>query len=265
MPTKRQNHCSMPACHEEHAIASRAPASAVGGVATALGAFGVLVSSVFYALAPPAVALPGPLDPSIAQAAAEQGTGMMQAAGTVGMLSDVFLAAGAILVASDFVRRRRGVAAVGWLILALGVIVFIVVDALASAVLSDAAKMNGSALIGFKLLFDALFVLGTLASGVGAAVAMSAEIVAPRPLVGSMTARIGAAAGSMAVVTATGCLGAMPWGEAAGVSVAILSMVFAVAGMKLARSAARCVDPQHVSNPPLALDTEGTRKQTTGG
>jgi hypothetical protein len=55
-----------------------------GGVALALGSIGVTVTSVLYALSPPAAALPAyPLD--LALAGARSGASILHAAGTVGI------------------------------------------------------------------------------------------------------------------------------------------------------------------------------------
>ena len=67
----------------------------VGGAALALGAFGVAVTSVLYALSPPAAALPAyPLDQALAGAIA--GARTLFAAGTVGIFSDIVMAVGSV-------------------------------------------------------------------------------------------------------------------------------------------------------------------------
>src|SRR4030095_5411339 len=71
-----------------------------GGAAPALGAICVTVTSVLYALSPPAAALPAyPLD--LALAGARSGASTLHAAGTVGIFSDIVMAVGVRLGAVD--------------------------------------------------------------------------------------------------------------------------------------------------------------------
>ena len=77
-----------------------------GGAALALGSIGVTVTSVLYALSPPAAALPAyPLD--LALAGARSGASTLHAAGTVGIFSDIVMAVGVLLVAFELVQRER--------------------------------------------------------------------------------------------------------------------------------------------------------------
>ena len=155
-----------------------------GGAALALGSFGVTVTSVLYALSPPAAALPAyPLD--LALAGARSGASTLHAAGTVGIFSDIVMAVGVLLVAFELVRRERAVAAAGWIAIFLSIVVFTFVDAMGGYVLAPLAGMNDgtSVFAGFKRLFDVLFLLGTVAFGGGAIVALADEMRASAPAV----------------------------------------------------------------------------------
>ena len=155
------------------AKADRNPgALTAGGVALALGSIGVTVTSVLYALSPPAAALPAyPLD--LAFAGARSGASILHAAGTVGIFSDIVMAVGVLLIAFELVQRERAVAAGGWIAMFLSIVVFTFVDAMGGYVLAPLAGLNDGASVfaGFKRLFDVLFLLGTVAFGGGAVVA----------------------------------------------------------------------------------------------
>src|SRR4030095_4201929 len=106
-----------------------------GGAALARGALGVAVTSVLYALAPPAAALPAyPLDQALA--GARTGARTLIWAGTVGIFSDIVMAVGTFLVALELVRRERAVAAGGWFAMLLSIVVFTLVDAIGGYVLA---------------------------------------------------------------------------------------------------------------------------------
>ena len=77
-----------------------------------LGAFGLVITNVFYALAlassPAAVQ---PLDLSGAMSGAIASAGMLKAAGAVGIIGDLVWATAALLMAQEFGRRGRSIAA----------------------------------------------------------------------------------------------------------------------------------------------------------
>ncbi|MBR0825321.1 hypothetical protein JQ596_07225 [Bradyrhizobium manausense] len=208
------------------------------GAALALGSFGVAVTSALYALAPPAAALPAfPIDLALAGTAA--GAGMLSAAGRVGIFSDVVMATGALLIVLELARRGRSTAAAGWTAILLSIVVFILVDAVAGYVLGPmAARGDGAAAFaGFKLLFDALFMLGTLAFGSGTALALADETRAQAPMLSRSMALLGVAIGVAASLAALACFLGLPMGQGAGLSIALGSVFFAVAGVQIARGA----------------------------
>ena len=129
-----------------------------GGVALAVGSIGVTVTSVLYALSPPAAALPAyPLD--LALTGARSGALTLHAAGTVGIFSDIVMAVGVLLIALELVQRERAVAAGGWIAMFLSIVVFTFVDAIGGYVLAPLAGLNDGASVfaGFKRLFDCFF------------------------------------------------------------------------------------------------------------
>ena len=209
---------------------------AAGGAALALGSLGVTVASVLYALSPPAAALPAqPFDQALATAGALAGARTMFAAGTVGIFSDIVLAVGALLVALELARRGRGLAAAGWIAILLSVVVFTFVDAIVGYVLGPVAATAGgaAAFTGFKRLFDVLFLLGTMAFGAGAMLALTDELRSSRPIASKPVAMAGALTGLAGVLAAAACFAGFPVEQGVGISIGLGSAVFAAIGAQI--------------------------------
>lgn len=209
---------------------------AVGGVALALGAVGVTVTSLLYALSPPAGALPAyPLDQAFAGAKA--GARALFAAGTVGIFSDIVMAVGAFLVALELGRRERAVAASGWIAMLVSILVFTFVDAIGGYLLGPLAEMNDGAVVfaGFKRLFDVLFLLGTVAFHGGAIVALADEMRTTVPIVSRPLAVIGTLVALAGTLAAGACFIGLPFGLAVGISIGLGAVVFAGIGLQIAR------------------------------
>jgi len=208
----------------------------VGGWAVAMGAVGVTATSIFYAVSPRAAALPQPFDGVHALIGAIDGAATLHAAGTIGIFSDLIMAAGASLIAFEMANRRRGAAAIGWAILILAIVIFIFVDALAGYVLSPVAALGGDshAFVGFKRLFDALFLLGTAASGAGTMFALIAEAKSAKPLISKAVCHAGTFAGFLGLIAAVACLCGWPLDLVAGGSILLVAVVFCFAGLQIA-------------------------------
>jgi len=208
-----------------------------GGAAVALGSLGVTATSVLYALSPPAAALPAqPFDHALALAGAVAGARTMFGAGTVGIFSDIVMAVGALLVASELARRGRGIAAAGWIAILLSIVVFTFVDAIVGYVLGPVAAMRDgiAAFTGFKRLFDVLFLLGTTAFGGGAMLALANEIMRPAaPMVSRPVALAGALTGLAGVLAAAACFAGFPLEQGVGISIGLGSAVFVVIGVEI--------------------------------
>jgi hypothetical protein len=207
-----------------------------GGAAVALGSLGVTVTSVLYALSPPAAALPAqPFDHALALAGAVAGARTMFGAGTVGIFSDIVMAVGALLVASELARRGRGIAVAGWIAILLSIVVFTFVDAIVGYVLGPVAAMRDgtAAFTGFKRLFDVLFLLGTAAFGAGAMLALTNEMQSAVPMVSKPIALAAALTGLAGVLAAAACFAGFPLQQGVGLSVGIGSAVFVVIGVQI--------------------------------
>ena len=213
---------------------------AAAGVALALGSAGVVVTSALYAVSPPAAALPAqPLDLSHAMSGAISGARTMYAAGTIGIFADVVAAAGALLVAADLARRGRGVAALGWALVLMSIVIFTFVDVIVAYLLSPLAAMKdgASAFAGFKRLFDVLFLLGTATFGAGALLALLTDLRASEPLASRPLALAGALTGFGAVLSAVACFFGVPLEQSVGISIGLGAALFAVIGVQIARAA----------------------------
>ena len=207
-----------------------------GGAAVALGSLGVSATSLLYALSPPAAALPAqPFDQVSALAGAVAGARTMFAAGTVGIFSDMVLAAGAVLVALELARRGRGLAAGGWIAILLSVVVFTFVDAIVGYVLGPVAALTdgAGAFAGFKRLFDVLFLLGTTAFGAGALLALANEMQSDAPIASRPVALAGALTGLAAMLAAGACFLGFPLEQGVGVSIGLGSAIFVAVGVQI--------------------------------
>lgn len=165
-----------------------------GGLAVAIGAFGVVVTSALYAASPPQAVLPMP-SPALADALRETiaGQTFVTAAGTVGILSDVILAAGAFMMMLYPWPSGRPFKQFGWACLAISTLVFVLVDGLSAGVLTQVAALDGAfaTWVGFKRLFDVLFVAGASAFGLGGIAVLASDAMSGAPVLAKWLTWIG--------------------------------------------------------------------------
>jgi hypothetical protein len=214
----------------------------VGGAAIALGALGVVAVSALYALSPPAAALPAqPFRLAEALRGALEGAATMHAAGAIGIFADLVFAVGGALVAAAASQRGDALAGAGWIAAALASLLFTFVDATAGFVLSPlaAAPDGGGAFLGFKRLFDVLFLLSTIALGAGAALALAREIGTASLALGKALPALGVAASLVGLVASIACGLGVPAEQGVGASVAASAVVFTLIGWRLAAAPAR--------------------------
>lgn len=226
----------MAASETASAQAGAAPTAVAGG-AIALGALGVLATSLFYFLSPRAGAMPvQPLDLAAAQAGAVAGTATMQTAGALGIFGDLIWAVGVFLMAQHTARQGRGLAAAGWVAGLLSLVIFTLVDAMVGFVLPQLAVMPSAeaAFAGFKRLFDVLFLLGTAAYGISTVLALGSEARAPGSPVNRSLAYVTAVVGGVALVSGLGSMAGLPLSELVGASVGLGSALFIAIGVQIA-------------------------------
>lgn len=135
------------------------------------GAAGIALTSFCYVMAGPMAALPaGGTTVEASRAATASAAHWMLAAGRIGPPGDLLAAVGAVMIAATKRGHGAGLAAAGWLGLALAGALFVIVDAMVGHVLPPMAALpNGeAAYAGMRALFDALFAVGTWAAGAGA-------------------------------------------------------------------------------------------------
>jgi len=103
-------------------------------------------------------------------------------------------------------------------------------------IFSAAPKENAGAFVGFKLLFDTLFLLGTVTFGAGAALAMASEYRAIAPLVNKPVALVSVLVGLTGAVAAGACFAGLPLELAVGASIGLGAILFTVIGVQIALS-----------------------------
>jgi hypothetical protein len=203
-----------------------------GGLVLALGGAGVVATSVLYGLSPPAAAMPViPIDLAAALAGALRGHATMHLAGLIGVPGDVLVTAAGILLGSIEAARGRGLAAIGWFLIAASTILFAVVDSLVGFVLPPVAVSAPASFFAVKSLFDVLFLLGTATFGAGAVLALVAQgFGIPRLLsIPALLAGLVAAAGGLAGLSG---IGVPP--NLLGVGILGGSFLFTLIGLRLA-------------------------------
>jgi hypothetical protein len=209
------------------------------GIALAAGASGVVIASVFYGLSPVSAALPTPgfsLANSISGMLAGRVT--MMAAGTVGIFFDVILAAGALVLLVFRPPASLQIERMGWAFVALSVLIFTAVDSLSAGVLTQLAALDGgaTAFAGFKLLFDTLFVLGTIAFGLGIPAILISEMSSCTPVMAKPLLWAGILISVAGLVSALLYFAQVSLPQVIGLSIAGGSLIFAIYGIQIARS-----------------------------
>jgi hypothetical protein len=128
----------------------------VGGFLSALGAMGLAIANLFYALSPLAAASPTqPFDLSAALSAVAVGSHTLEIAGAVGIFGDLIWATAALVIAQELGRRGRGLSASGWNALTVAIVLFIFVDGITGFVLPPLALAgNASGFEGFRHFWD---------------------------------------------------------------------------------------------------------------
>jgi hypothetical protein len=208
-----------------------------GGLLLAVGSIGVVVTSVFYALSPVAAALPAGGDILAALEGSLAGRVTLTLAGSFGIVADVLFAAGSLLLL--IYREPAGLAIerVGWVLGALSVVIFVFVDALSAGVLSVVAGLGVAGYLGFKLLYNILFVLGTLVFGLSAPALFAGELMAASSVLPRWVSAAGLAAGAVGFVAAAVWFAGVALPLVIGLSIALGSCVFAAYGFLIARKA----------------------------
>ena len=216
------------------ATALRAP----GGHLLALGFAGITVTTGLYALAPPAAGLPvHPFVAADAIAGVVGGAAFLHAASLVGVTSDIVAVMGASLILLDLGRHDKGPAASGMTAIIISILIFTMVDAMVGTVLVPLAldPATAMAFIADKRLFDALFVFGTGAFGVGALVFCLAEARSPSLGLGRSTIGAGLVSGALGLAATVACLAGLPLHLFLGASIGIAGLVFTWIGLRIAK------------------------------
>lgn len=208
------------------------------GLALAVGSFGVVLTSIFYALSPVTAALPVP-DVSIAEAYQGMLSGRitMIAAGIIGVPSDVILIAGTLLL---MVFRRPAslqLERLGLALITMGVVIFTFVDALAAGVLTQVASFDGTMTVfaGFKFLFDILFIFGTITIGLGTPMVFAGELKSTASILAKPLVWAGILFSLLGLISSILYFVQIPLPQLIGISIAGVSLIFGIYGIQIAR------------------------------
>lgn len=216
--------------------AARGGADLWGGGLVALGAAGVVATSIFYGMSPPAAAMPqAVIDLAAAAEGAVKGAETMRLAGLFGVAGDVAVTAGAFVLAAR-VLAADAAAASGWFLIGVSTIIFAVVDAMVGFVLTPVAQASGASptLLGMKQLFDTLFLLGTATFGAGAALAMLNSAFGQGGLAWRAIAGLAVIAGAVALVSGAGSLAGVHLERYVGFGILGGSAIFTLIGLQIA-------------------------------
>jgi hypothetical protein len=213
---------------------ARDGASLWGGGLLALGALGVVATSILYGMSPPAAAMPqATLDLAAVTAGAVNGAATMRLAGIFGVFGDIAITAGAFVLAAR-VLAEDAAGAAGWFLIGASTIVFAIVDAMVGFVLPPLAAAASPTLLGMKQLFDVLFLVGTAAFGAGAALATLQSAFAAHGGIARLLAVLGFAAGLVALVSGGGSLIGVHLERYLGFGILGGSAIFTLIGMQIA-------------------------------
>lgn len=209
------------------------------GAAVAVGSFGVVLASIFYALSPVSAALPVPgVDLDQALNGMITGRSTMVAAGVTGVISDVILIAGMFFLMGFRKPTNLQLENLGWALAAVGVVIFIVVDSLSAGVLTQIAALDNAmpVLAGFKLMFDTLFIFGTITIGLGTPAILAGEIKAKSPILSKPLAWAGILVSLIGLISSVLYFANIALPQVIGISIVGVSLIFGIYGIQLARS-----------------------------
>jgi len=208
------------------------------GVALAIGSFGVVLASVFYALSPVVAALPIPGVPTdSAYNGMISGRGTMMAAGMIGVISDVVFIAGTLLLMVFRTPASLQIERLGWALVSVGVTIFIFVDSLAAGVLTQLAALDSAltTFAGFKLLFNTFFIFGTITVGLGVPAVLVGELKATSSILSKPLVWIGILFSLAGLVASILYFLNVALPQLIGISIAGVSLIFSIYGIQIAR------------------------------
>ncbi len=208
------------------------------GLAVAIGSFGVVLTCIFYALSPVAAALPIPNSPIMnAHDGMISGRITIIAAGIVGVPADVILIAGTLLLMVFRTPAGLQIERLGWALATIGVVIFIFVDSLAAGVLTQIAALDTgmTVFVGFKLLFDILFIFGTITIGLGSPLIFVSELKASHSILAKPLAWSGILFSLLGLIASILYLAQIGLPQLIGISIAGVSLILGIYGIQIAR------------------------------
>lgn len=211
----------------------------IAGLAVALGSASVVMTSLFYILSPPPIVTPVLQAKPGAVSATIEGAATMRIAGSFGVLGNLVLAVGCLLMAIERALQGRAVAVAGWAMILMSLVVFEIVDGLFGFVLSRAAADPGGmpVFFAFRNLYAVFFLVGTAAFGLGAILALAQDRNAVRAW--RLPAIAGMANGAMGLFAALATVVGLPFERLVGLSVGLGAIIFVGIGIHAATKSTR--------------------------
>lgn len=205
------------------------------GSLLALGAAGIVATSVFYGMSPREAAMPQPtIDLAAAVDGAIKGARTMRLAGLFGVAGDVLVTAAAFLLATR-VAATDAAAASGWFLIGVSTIIFAIVDAIVGFVLTPLAEAGGGTpFLGMRQLLDTLFLLGTATFGAGAVLATIVSAFGYGGIIARLLAVLAFVAGAVALATGAGSLMGVHLERFVGFGILGGSAIFTLIGLQIA-------------------------------
>lgn len=201
----------------------------IGGALLMVGAMSVVATSLCYAAAPLAAAMPvSPLNLDAAMTAARDGGTLLRLIALIGAPGDVVTAAGAILLAFDHAERDEGMTAAGLLLAALSSFFFLGVDLVGGVAVPHLSVLGArEGFAAAKSMFDAFFMGGVICLGLGA-MAYGVGEAAHTPRMAPLFMLIGL----LGIVAGMAALAGANVPHPMGISVALAALAFCWVGKR---------------------------------
>jgi len=127
---------------------------------------------------------------------------------------------------------------VGWALAAVGVVIFIFVDSLSAGVLTQLAALDGgaSAFAGFKMMFDILFIFGTIITAISTPMILFSEARATTSVLAKPLAWTGILFSFIGLVASVLYFVNIALPQVIGISIAVIAIVYGIYGIQITKS-----------------------------
>lgn len=194
----------------------------------------IIAVSLLYVGSPHALVTPiVPLDVEAARRGALAAGAAIRWIALLGMAADPVAAAASIMLGLYCLRDKRTLPALGWMLVGLSSSLFVVIDTTAGGVMAPLGRLPAdSGFPGVKLVFDELFVAGTLCLSIGQLCLTIRPITARSEWVSWLHWAL-AIDGVVGLCSAYALLTGYDWSTALGASVGLAAVLFTVIGLRM--------------------------------